>query len=298
MCKGRSGWLMPLGEALWENADLQLCIPMKFKRAPPLPPPPGPAMCTLLLDMLASNPDARPPADQLEARVRSALKEDSHWRKVRLRDHNGYNHYSHYMEILTAGPLTTALPTCVSNSHFAATGKWGSEICMIIWDCRCYFCHRNRGSIHKLCRKSHKGKMGLNYIRAPDCTADKTRNDIQTSPYRDLVGLAQAVFDVSTMLFLRPWMLDIENQFQCVYVAEMKCKGLLLLPFVLFCSVLVTPLSQLYFGVLILTWFVDFLLVDMCSEFFCARYLTQIFPPHIDVAWIQQFTGLPDVLNM
>ncbi|XP_072218804.1 serine/threonine-protein kinase pdik1l-B [Leuresthes tenuis] len=78
VCKGRSGWLMPLGEALWENADLQLCIPMKFKRAPPLPPPPGPAMCALLLDMLASNPDARPPADQLEARVRSALKVDSH----------------------------------------------------------------------------------------------------------------------------------------------------------------------------------------------------------------------------
>ncbi|XP_029281095.1 serine/threonine-protein kinase pdik1l [Cottoperca gobio] len=78
VCKGRSGWLMPLGEALWENADLQLCIPMKFKRAPPLPPPPGPAMCTLLLDMLAFDPDARPPADQLEARVHSALTEDSH----------------------------------------------------------------------------------------------------------------------------------------------------------------------------------------------------------------------------
>lgn len=78
VCKGRSGWLMPLGEALCENADLQLSIPMKFKRAPPLPPPPGPAMCTLLLDMLASDPDARPLADQLESRVRSALKEDSH----------------------------------------------------------------------------------------------------------------------------------------------------------------------------------------------------------------------------
>ncbi|XP_034755713.1 serine/threonine-protein kinase pdik1l-B [Etheostoma cragini] len=77
VCKGRSGWLMPLGEALWENADLQLCIPMKFKRAPPLPPPPGPAMCTLLLEMLASNPDARPSADQLEARVHSALDQDS-----------------------------------------------------------------------------------------------------------------------------------------------------------------------------------------------------------------------------
>ncbi|MEQ2250849.1 hypothetical protein ILYODFUR_005050 [Ilyodon furcidens] len=76
VCKGR--WLMPLGEALWENADLQLCVPMKFKRAPPLPPPPGPGMCTLLLDMLALNPDARPLADQLEARVHSALKQDSH----------------------------------------------------------------------------------------------------------------------------------------------------------------------------------------------------------------------------
>ncbi|XP_027896282.1 serine/threonine-protein kinase pdik1l [Xiphophorus couchianus] len=76
VCKGR--WLMPLGEALWENPDLQLCIPMKFKRAPPLPPPPGPAVCALLLDMLALNPDARPSADQLEARVRSALRDDSH----------------------------------------------------------------------------------------------------------------------------------------------------------------------------------------------------------------------------
>ena len=102
VCKGR--WLMPLGEALWENADLQLCIPMKFKRAPPLPPPPGPAMCTLLLDMLAADPDSRPPADQLEARVRSALKEDSRWHKVVLTDHNGCNRYSHYMEILTVAP--------------------------------------------------------------------------------------------------------------------------------------------------------------------------------------------------
>lgn len=125
VCKGR--WLMPLGEALWENADLQLCIPMKFKRAPPLPPPPGPAMCTLLLDMLASNPDSRPPANQLEARVRSALKEDSHWHKVVLTDHNGCNHYSHYMEILTAAPLTAVYPTCVSNSHFAATGGSGDK---------------------------------------------------------------------------------------------------------------------------------------------------------------------------
>ncbi|KAM3861278.1 serine/threonine-protein kinase pdik1l-B [Diretmus argenteus] len=74
-CKGR--WLIPLGEAMWENAHLQLCIPMKSKRAPPLPPP-GPAMCSLLLDMLASDPDARPPANQLEARVLSALKDSPH----------------------------------------------------------------------------------------------------------------------------------------------------------------------------------------------------------------------------
>lgn len=79
VCKGRSGWLMPLGEALWENPELQLCIPVKFKRAPPLPPPPGPAMCSLLLDMLASDPDTRPTADQLESRVCSALKEDPEW---------------------------------------------------------------------------------------------------------------------------------------------------------------------------------------------------------------------------
>lgn len=140
MCKGRSGWLMPLGEALWENADLQLCIPMKFKRAPPLPPPPGPAMCVLLSDMLASNPDSRPTADQLETRVRSALREDSHWL---LRDHSGYNHYSHYTEILNVDPLIAVLPTWVKNSHFAA-------ICMILCDCRCYFCHWNSSSGHKL----------------------------------------------------------------------------------------------------------------------------------------------------
>ncbi|XP_061668717.1 serine/threonine-protein kinase pdik1l-B-like [Syngnathoides biaculeatus] len=76
VCKGR--WLMPLGEALWENADLQLCIPMKWKRARPVATPPGPETCGLLFDMLSSNPDSRPTADQLESRVCSALKEDSH----------------------------------------------------------------------------------------------------------------------------------------------------------------------------------------------------------------------------
>ncbi|XP_057679541.1 serine/threonine-protein kinase pdik1l-B-like [Corythoichthys intestinalis] len=71
VCKGR--WLMPLGEALWENADLQLCIPVKRNKLDP----PGSAVCGLLLDMLAANPDSRPTADQLESRVLSALKEDS-----------------------------------------------------------------------------------------------------------------------------------------------------------------------------------------------------------------------------
>lgn len=75
VCKGR--WLMPLGEALSENPDLQLCIPVKARRAPPLPPPPGKAMCTLLLDMLASDPNARPTAAQLKDRVQSALDDEA-----------------------------------------------------------------------------------------------------------------------------------------------------------------------------------------------------------------------------
>ncbi|XP_062324483.1 serine/threonine-protein kinase pdik1l-B-like [Osmerus eperlanus] len=73
VCKGR--WLMPLGEALSENPDLQLCIPLKARRAPLLPPPPGQAVCALLRDMLASDPDARPRAAQLEGRICSALSE-------------------------------------------------------------------------------------------------------------------------------------------------------------------------------------------------------------------------------
>lgn len=75
-CKGR--WLMPLGEALSENPDFPLCIPMKFRRAPPLPPVPGPSICALLLDMLAVDPFSRPRADQLESRVRQALRQDAH----------------------------------------------------------------------------------------------------------------------------------------------------------------------------------------------------------------------------
>uniref|UniRef100_A0AAV2K888 Protein kinase domain-containing protein n=1 Tax=Knipowitschia caucasica TaxID=637954 RepID=A0AAV2K888_KNICA len=75
-CKGR--WLMPLGEVLSENPDFPLSIPMKSKRAPPLPPTPGPHMCALLLDMLAVDPFSRPRADQLESRVHAALRQDAH----------------------------------------------------------------------------------------------------------------------------------------------------------------------------------------------------------------------------
>ncbi|XP_041952015.1 serine/threonine-protein kinase pdik1l-B [Alosa sapidissima] len=71
----RGRWLTPLGEALCQNPDLQLVIPMKGRRAPPLPPPPNPAVCTLLLHMLASDPDARPSAQQLEGYLRHALKQ-------------------------------------------------------------------------------------------------------------------------------------------------------------------------------------------------------------------------------
>ncbi|XP_051952404.1 serine/threonine-protein kinase pdik1l-B-like [Xyrauchen texanus] len=70
----RGRWLTPLGEALCQNPDLQLIIPMRARRALPLPPPPNPALCTLLLDMLASDPDVRPTADQLEKRVCCAIE--------------------------------------------------------------------------------------------------------------------------------------------------------------------------------------------------------------------------------
>lgn len=70
----RGRWLAPLGEALCENPDLQLIIPMRARRAPPLPPTPNPTMCSLLLDMLNSDPDTRPNADQLKKRVHSAIQ--------------------------------------------------------------------------------------------------------------------------------------------------------------------------------------------------------------------------------
>ncbi|XP_062406657.1 serine/threonine-protein kinase pdik1l-B-like [Sardina pilchardus] len=71
----RGRWLTPLGEALCQNPELQLAIPMKGKRAPPLPPPPNPAACALLRHMLTSDPDARPSAQQLEGYLRNALKQ-------------------------------------------------------------------------------------------------------------------------------------------------------------------------------------------------------------------------------
>ncbi|XP_063078652.1 serine/threonine-protein kinase pdik1l-B-like [Engraulis encrasicolus] len=68
-------WLTPLGEAMCQNPNLQLVIPMKGRRAPPLPPPPGPALCSLLEHMLAADPDARPSAHELEASLRRALRQ-------------------------------------------------------------------------------------------------------------------------------------------------------------------------------------------------------------------------------
>ncbi|KAL2082656.1 hypothetical protein ACEWY4_022474 [Coilia grayii] len=71
----RGRWLTPLGEALCQNPGLQLVIPMRGRRAPPLPPPPAPALCDLLLHMLASDPDARPCAQELEGCLRRALRQ-------------------------------------------------------------------------------------------------------------------------------------------------------------------------------------------------------------------------------
>lgn len=67
MEKGR--WLTPLGEALCQNPALQVVIPMRTRRAQPLPPSPSPDLSALLMDMLAFDPDARPTALQLRERV-------------------------------------------------------------------------------------------------------------------------------------------------------------------------------------------------------------------------------------
>ncbi|XP_060722835.1 serine/threonine-protein kinase pdik1l-B-like [Tachysurus vachellii] len=69
--KGRR--IMPLGEALCQNPALQLVIPMRARRASPLPPTLSPDLCALLLDMLAFDPDTRPTALQLQDRTYSAI---------------------------------------------------------------------------------------------------------------------------------------------------------------------------------------------------------------------------------
>ncbi|CAL8395198.1 unnamed protein product [Arctogadus glacialis] len=77
VCRGRSSGVVPLGVALQEDPTLQLTIPMRSRRAPQLPPPPGPAISRLLAAMLAHDPLARPTAARLEARLRSALLDDA-----------------------------------------------------------------------------------------------------------------------------------------------------------------------------------------------------------------------------
>lgn len=62
ICQGKE--LIPLGEALLENPNMKLQIPLKNKKAMPAD------LCELLRDMLAFNPKERLDAFQLEARIR------------------------------------------------------------------------------------------------------------------------------------------------------------------------------------------------------------------------------------
>lgn len=62
ICQGKE--LIPLGEALLENPNLKLQIPLKSKKAMP------DDLCKLLRDMLAFNPKERLDAFQLEVRIR------------------------------------------------------------------------------------------------------------------------------------------------------------------------------------------------------------------------------------
>lgn len=62
ICQGKE--LIPLGEALLENPNLKLQIPLKNKRSMP------DDLCKLLRDMLAFNPKERLDAFQLESRIR------------------------------------------------------------------------------------------------------------------------------------------------------------------------------------------------------------------------------------
>ncbi|NXD12180.1 PDK1L kinase, partial [Nothocercus nigrocapillus] len=62
VCQGQE--LIPLGEALLENPNMKLQIPLKNKKSLP------DDLCKLLRDMLAFNPKERLDAFQLEARIR------------------------------------------------------------------------------------------------------------------------------------------------------------------------------------------------------------------------------------
>lgn len=61
ICQGKE--LIPLGEALLENPNMKLQIPLKKKSMPG-------DLCKLLHDMLAFNPKERLDAFQLEVRIR------------------------------------------------------------------------------------------------------------------------------------------------------------------------------------------------------------------------------------
>jgi len=62
ICQGKE--LIPLGEALLENPNMKLQIPLKNKKSMP------DDLCKLLHDMLAFNPKERLDAFQLEVRIR------------------------------------------------------------------------------------------------------------------------------------------------------------------------------------------------------------------------------------
>jgi len=62
ICQGKE--LIPLGEALLENPNLKLQIPLKNKKSMP------DDLCKLLHDMLAFNPKKRLDSFQLEVRIR------------------------------------------------------------------------------------------------------------------------------------------------------------------------------------------------------------------------------------
>nr|XP_033794284.1 serine/threonine-protein kinase 35-like isoform X2 [Geotrypetes seraphini] len=72
VCRGKS--LVPVGEALLENPNLQLHIPLKNKKAVPE------EVCNLLRSMLAWNPKERPDAFTLELRIEALSYGEKHQR--------------------------------------------------------------------------------------------------------------------------------------------------------------------------------------------------------------------------